>query len=571
MNYKNYLLIAGLLFGSVELHAAFASSASTSAGVLERTIEKEYNPEVIKPKRDIPVIEVDIPEEQFDMVEGQTVHIEAIVLEGNEVIKTRKLQAITAQYEHRDLSMKDVRELCLKLRAFYVEEGYFLARAYAPVQDIKDSRLTIAILEGKLGNIVVEGNKHYPTKFVTAYFQSLQGKALHYDQFFRELLLLNDNQDLSAAAIFEKGKAFGTADVIIKVIDHRPVHFYADVNNYGASSTSLYRIGGRLDYGNLLINGDKLRFAEVVGAPVNSLRFTDVIYTFPITKTGWSGEVAYLYTLFKVQTDRELHQHGMTMIATAKVSYALQRKRRLSTDVFLEFDYKNIKNYAQKRTQSEDLLRVFSLGTDINYYDNWKGNNYWDVVLYAGVPDFLDGLHAVDHRCSRHRAGARYYMAYGDWKRVQELPLDFFFIFNFSGQYTRNYLPISEQFYIGGEDTVRGFPLAELLGDCGYYVNAEFRIPPPFRNSHIFGTKRTWKETIQFVLFVDNGGVYLKRSEKDQHKQSRGFASLSAAGGGIRIYGPWHFDFSLDVGIPISERFKSSNSITYWKVNWNPF
>ena len=81
----------------------------------------------------------------------------------------------------------------------------------------------------------------------------------------RALMLVNENTDLVVGAVFEKGKQFGEADVILRVRDGRRVHLYLNGNNYGKNLTTNVRAGGRLDWGSLFTQGDMLSVAEVVG------------------------------------------------------------------------------------------------------------------------------------------------------------------------------------------------------------------------------------------------------------------------------------------------------------------
>jgi len=538
--------------------------------VLDRTIEKEYEAKLLPSKREIPLLEVDIPEEQLDFGDQRSVFIEQIEIQGNDAVPSKKLQNILSSYENRKLSMKDIRELCMRIRAYYVEKGYFLTRAYPPVQNIKNQKLKIEVLEGKLGKITVSGNKHYSEKFIRSYFTKYIDKPINYDDFLKSLMLVNENADLFVGAVFEKGATHGTADVILKVNDHRPVHLYFNTNDYGAHFMTSQRTGVRVDYGNCITQGDMLSVAEVVGSPIQSLTFTDAKYSFPITRSGWSGELSYMYTHLTARHVEfhefdNLHIKSTAEIAGGKVVYALLRSRRISTDLYASFEYKQIKEFALRHRTSFDRLRVLGFGTELSFNDGWHGNNFVDFTYYQGIPDFLGGSSAVSEESSREGAGGRFSILNLDYKRLQQFARDFFFIINFSGQYSFNKLPVPEQFYIGGMDTVRGYRLASALGDSGYYMNWELRLPPPFCNSNFFRTKKKWKEVLQFVAFIDHGGVYLKSSEQSLHK---GYLGMISTGGGVRIYGPYHFDLSIDLGIPLNDQQKYRNGIWYWKVTW---
>ena len=544
---------------------------SANAGVLDRTIEKQYEAKPLPPKREIPLLDVDIPEHQLDFGSHRSVFINQIEIQGNQALKSRQLQDLMSSYEERKLSMQDIHDLCIQIRAYYVEKGYFLARAYPPVQDIKNGILKIEVMEGSLGKITVSGNKHYSEKFIRSYFTKYLGKPINYDDFLRSLMLVNENTDLFVGAVFQKGADLGTADVILQVNDHCPIHAYFNTNDYGQHFITAQRTGARLDYGNFFTNGDTFSIAEVVGSPIRSLWFTDVRYDFPISRSGWSGEVSYMYTHLRVKHAEfhhfnHLHLKSTAEIAGARVTYAVQRSRRVSTDLYASFEYKQIKDIALGRTTSNDRLRVLGLGTDFGFNDGWHGNNFVNFAYYQGIPDFLGGMSSVSRHSSRKGAGGTFSILNLDYKRMQQFAKDFYFLINFSGQYSFYKLPVPEQFYIGGMDTVRGYPLASALGDSGYYMNWELRIPPICKNARFFGTKRKWKEVLQFVLFLDYGGVQLKSEEYPLHK---GYVGMVSTGPGVRIYGPYHFDVSIDLGIPLNDRHKHSDSIWYWKLTWS--
>jgi hemolysin activation/secretion protein len=54
----------------------------------------------------------------------------------------------------------------------------------------------------------------------------------------RSLLLVNENTNLEVAAVFVKRRRVGTADVILKVCDRKPLGLYLNANNYGKDLTT---------------------------------------------------------------------------------------------------------------------------------------------------------------------------------------------------------------------------------------------------------------------------------------------------------------------------------------------
>lgn len=544
------------------------------AGVVERQIEQEYDVKEVEAQKAVPLLEIDIPEKEIDMGDAK-VRIDAVEISGNTVLSTRRLQRVVEPFLGQELSMKEIRAICVAIQARYASKGYFLARAYVPPQEIDNHTLKIQIIEGKLGKVSVIGNKYYGEKFVGRYFDKYLGRPINYDQILKALLLLDENSDLEVGAVFKKGETFGTADLIVRVSDKRPLHLMVDHNNYGSDHTAKQRTGAHFEWGNLLLDGDMLTIIEVVGSPIPSLDFTQGIYHFPINTYGSSFDLSYLYARFKTDKIDHVKYTGKSVVAEVKFTQAIHRTRLLNTDFFTSFDYKQIQNISQN-SSTYDKLRVLTGGMAIDYIDGWKGRNLFNVSAGWGIPDIMGGSSVNSHDSSREGAGGRFVKLNGSWKRLQKIPYNCFLLLNLSMQYSFDKLPLPEQIYIGGVDTVRGYPLASGIGDSGFYANIELRVPPPFLRAHkVPWIKKTWGEFLQFVGFLDHGQTFdhgqdiLRTLMTPASTTNFKRANLTSAGCGARIYGPWKLEWSFDVGWPLTDQHRSSNTIVYFRVAWN--
>ena len=533
-----------------------------SAGVIERQLEKEYEGKPLEPDKKVPDIQIDIPKEQLKLPEGSKVNVCEIRLQGCESIPCEDIYKQIQPKINCPLSITDIYSLCHIIETIYAEKGFFLARAFPPPQEIQNGKLIIEIMEGRLGHVQVVGNKHYKDRFILNYFERLRHKALNYDQFLRAIKLLNENSDLTAGAILEKGQELGEADAIIHVEDRYPVHLNLNGNDYGRFLTTSFRAGFRFDT-QLLHDGDKLSLAEVVGFPINALYFTDVVYRFPINANGTFGELAFLSSRFHVEELLSLRIKGQSDIATVKLSHAVKRGRFLSCDAFANFDYKQIKNFTLAHLTSFDRLRLLTLGSILDHYSPTIGRNYLVLRMGIGLPNFLGGLGKPRPISSRPGAQGNFFKLNADYDFYGKLPVDSFFIFHTSGQWSPNQLTVPEQIYIGGADTVRGFPLASALGDSGYYMNIECRVPPfGIKDTQFFSSKKKWKDIVQFSAFVDHGGVFFKGGP-DTFEW--------ATGVGLRINAFWSLGFTAEVGFPLNHRDQSRDAFFYFKLTGQPF
>ncbi len=537
------------------------SDPENSAGVIERELQKEYEESPKAYRKDLPSIQVDIPEKQLNISDTEKVRVDSVILEGNRVFTEKEIQKWLEGDLHQNLSLRGMHALCDLIEYEYAKRGFFLTRAYLPPQEMQEGVLKIEILEGELGQVTVKGNKYYSEAFVLSYFSSLRGEAVHYDRLIRALLLLNENIDLQAGIIFERGQEVGTADLIVEVKDHRPTHLYFNTNNYGKDLTTNFRAGGRFDQGNIVTYGDLFSLAEVVGFPMNALYFTDAKYKIPLTRNGAFLEMGYLFNTSRVQEERELRLHGKSMIASLKGTQAIVRGKQVSLDFFSAFDYKQIGNFQAKKTASFDKLRVFTTGFIFDKYATTKGRDYGTLSARAGIPSFLGGLKTTSQNSSRPGAAGRFFAANLDYDRFQQLAEGYLFHFHGSGQFSFNKLTVPEQIYIGGSDTVRGYPVAVSLGDSGYYVNFEFLLPPfPFQNI-CFGKTRL-KDRLQLICFLDQGGTFFYPGVS---------TFLWGSGMGLRLQGPWNLALNFDVGFPLNHKSLSKGAFSYLRITLNPF
>ena len=534
------------------------------AGIIERQIQEEYDEKPLMPDKEIPLLEVDIPKDHLDLPDGQTVAISQVVFSGNTVIGTQILEEIAIGDCNRDLCMKDISSLCMAIQNEYRRRGYFLARAFPPPQEIHNGVLLIQVIEGSLGQLTVEGNTHYSTAFIESYFSDLVGAPLNYNLFLKRMLLLNENPELKASAVFKKGSRTGTADLIIRVEDHRPISFYVDYNNYGSSYTTRSRVGAKLNVGNIPIGASRFSLTQVQGLPFDELLFTQATYRIPlVNRTGAALEGAYLYSRFHVPPFSDLDVKGGTNIGTIRYIQPVGRTRALHADIYTSFDFKDIRNFLLDTAASIDILRELGAGFDLDYIDPW-GRTFFESYIYFGIPDIFGGSPSTNPMSSHPGAGARFIKGTGYIKRLQKIVSDYYLMVSLTGQWSTRRLPIAEEIYIGGVDTVRGFFPAVALGDQGLYVNCELRIPPPFfADTHVFKFKKTWREILQIVAFIDCGSVFFMQDSGTVQ------TTLTGVGLGGRLFGFWDFNASIDVGFPVQSDISPTSTVTYARVSWD--
>lgn len=90
-----------------------------------------------------------------------------------------------------------------------------LETAYIPQQDIRFGVVEAAVLEGRVGEITVSGNRHYSTDFIRGSFaQAMKEHVIRNLSFEWALLLLNDYPDPKVSVLLEPGLSNGWTNVL---------------------------------------------------------------------------------------------------------------------------------------------------------------------------------------------------------------------------------------------------------------------------------------------------------------------------------------------------------------------
>ena len=118
--------------------------------------------------------------------------VKAFKITGASVIDGAELESLVAPHVGRDMGLAELEEIAGLVTAEFGDRGYTLARAYIPAQDIKDGIVEIVVVEGKVGEIIVKGNKNYSTDFIKRGFTPVvEQSVIKHSSLEKSLLLLN--------------------------------------------------------------------------------------------------------------------------------------------------------------------------------------------------------------------------------------------------------------------------------------------------------------------------------------------------------------------------------------------
>ena len=136
--------------------------------------------------------------------------IKGFVFSGNTVIGNEQLQTVTQPFVGEVLDLPVLEKAAQSVTDYYRKQGYTLALAYVPQQQIELGVVTLALLEGRIGDVTVNGNRHYSTAFIKRHFAQAEAEPVARNESLeRGLLLLNEYPSLKTSATLEPGNPLG--------------------------------------------------------------------------------------------------------------------------------------------------------------------------------------------------------------------------------------------------------------------------------------------------------------------------------------------------------------------------
>ena len=461
---------------------------------------------------------------------------------GNTVISQAELEALTQPNVGLSLTLPDLEKVAASVADLYKQKGYTLATTYVPQQQIRFGVVTIAILEGRVGEISVTGNQHYSSEFIRGSFaQAMEDNVVRNVALERALLLLNEYPDLKVSALLEPGTSTGSTNVHVKAEDKLPIHATLDYNNYGFNTISRNRFGAGIEVGNVIFDGATLNLNGIMGDHPDRLLFQTLAYAVPVgvhgTKlvlSGSNGRFDVGAELAALQIRGTIKTYDISMIHP----FIKTRFQTLMAEA--GFASKDNRLFILGNLTGEDRVRMAKIGVNYDRLD-LSGRTYFSLYGFQGFGELLGGMDNNALQTTRQGADNRFTKATLTTGRIQSLAHGVLLVMRANGQATTGPVVVIEQMLLGGPDSVRGYQLGERFVDEGYTVSAETRVP--FFPSVLGST--------QAAVFIDHGAGRLRNPQPGEKPSS----SLTGTGVGLQTeLSYFSTRLRFDVGFPIGPK-----------------
>jgi hemolysin activation/secretion protein len=398
---------------------------------------------------------------------GPRVQIRDILLQGNRSLPSESiLTAIDAASAlAQPLDIDGLRLLADRVAQHYRRLGFPFATAFVPVQDLRDGRLRIELLEGRYGRVVAKSSDPELTALAQRFLQPLvPGQVIESASLERATLLLSDLPGVNAVPVVRPGAQTGEGDLDVLVEPRSNPTGSLSLDNHGSRYTGPYRLQFNGSISQAFMAGDQLSLTGI--APLQGLWVGSLNYGIPLGTDGARLQVGAGRLHYQLRKDFA-GLSGQADVRSLTLSQALVRSRALNLSSSVAYQHKELRDIKGDNTSQHLFKKVESYPMSLTF-------DRRDALLGGGLT--YGALSAIAGRMNAGSGSDRFTKWMLDVARIQQLGKGWSVYGRWFEQGTHDNLDASEKALLGGASGVRAYPTGEAAGDKARLFQLELRM-----------------------------------------------------------------------------------------------
>ncbi len=503
-------------------------------------------------------------EPRFDILEYE--------IEGNTVLDAAAIERAVTPFLGPQRQLGDADAARGALEKAYQDAGFLTVFVDVPEQRVDGGVVRLHVQEGRVERLSVTGSRYFSQGYIRAKVPEFaEGQVPNFTEAQRQLALVNRSEERRVQPVLRPGPLPGTVEVDLKVADELPLSGSVEVTNEHAPNTDPMRLSATLRYDNLFQRDHSLAITAIT-APTAPSQSSVLVANYTVPLDSGTSLVGY-----GVVSDSQVESLGGTTVFgkgfTLGLRYVLPFGvvEGSSHTLSVGADYKDLKERVAFGTDNISTpLRYLPM--QASYNGVWSGDGRLSQLgitatvalrkLLQRDVDCPGTVGPVDQfACKRQGADGGFATLKVDARHNEPAPFGSLVALRLSGQLATDPLASSEQFSVGGAETVRGYLNAESSGDRGVLGSIEWR------SANVSGRVGGWfggsvderpaegrtplLSDLSFLGFVDAARVYTIEPSFGQVPRM----SMLGAGVGIRLSTRKAFDASLDLAWPMKRTF----------------
>lgn len=489
-------------------------------------------------------------EARFDILEFE--------ISGNSVLATAAVEQAVLPFLGEQRRLADVEAARTALEKAYQDAGYLTVYVDVPEQRIDAGLVQLRVTEGRVERLRVTGSRYHDQGWLRERVSQLApGTVPDFNAMQRQLAAAS-RDERQIQPLLRPGLTPGTVEAELRVADRLPLSTGLELNNAHAAGTSPLRAQATVRYDNLFQREHGLALTFIT-APLDvaQSKVLSLGYTVPL-----QPQASLAVSL--VLSDSTVEPLGAATVIGKGTTLGLRWARSAARPQSLHtltagIDLKDFRERVEAEgTALSTPLRYAPLSAAYN--GQWFGDSLQATLastLTVGLRNVLarqvdcpGNIGPVDQfACKREGADG----SFATWRSDLRASWSGFTL-RLAGQLATQPLVSSEQFSIGGSNTVRGYAEAEAAGDLAFLAGLEWRSANLVPRPEPGAGRSPWLGQLVAIAFAEAARSTVLEPSAGQAAR----VPLAGAGVGLRLRAAPSLEADLDLAWPL----KSSAATT---------
>ena len=473
------------------------------------------------------------------------IFVQRIEVTGSTVLTSEQIESLTKPLAGKTVYFQDLTKVVNAINQLYAEQGYTSSRAILEPQIITDGGVVqIRVIEGIVEKIEVEGTQRLNPNYVISRIKLGVGTPLNTAKLEEQLRLLRrDPLFKRVEAKLSPGSGPGKSILVVEAIEHDPLDVTISIDNYSPPSVGSERLGVNARYLNVTGIGDifTASYYHTTTGGADSFDFT---YQVPLNVKNGTLQLRAAPSSNHVTQEpfKALDIHGESQLYEISYRQPIIRSFREELALSVGFAYQSGQTFTfagptpfgfGPDERGINRTSVIKFGQD---YVRWDNKGAWALASQFSFGTGL--LNATEN--SAPIPDGHFFSWLGEVQRLQRLSPNNILHIQGEVQLTPDSLLSSQQFIIGGGQSVRGYRQNVRAGDNGVRFSIEDRITIKQEdlNDGVF----------ELAPFADLGFIWNAANNPNfQPKQT----FLASVGLGLIWQPNSNLNIRLDYGLPL--------------------
>jgi hemolysin activation/secretion protein len=477
---------------------------------------------------------------------AQVNSIKQVQLIGNTVLTPEAIASILQPLQGKAITTEQFKAAVEAITQLYISNGYLTSSAQfdpSDPQSVVNGVAQIKALEGQIERVDIVGTTQTNPDYVRSRVELGISKPFNANAVEDQLRLLKaDPLFKKVTSSLKPSTEAGKSLLVVQVEEAKQFGGSVSFDNYSPVAVGSERMGVGLTYRNLTGLGDLLS-ASYYRSTTGGSNLYDFSYSIPVNPMNGTVAIRYAPNNYRI-TDPDFaafNIRGASSLYDIVYRQPLIRNPREEFALSLGFAHQTGQTFL-----FENLATPFGIGPDANGVSTTSvfrfGQDYtlrdndgaWSMRSQFNLGTGLFNATYVT------TPNAGFFSWTGQAQRVQVLGSDALLIASFDSQLAANPLLPSQQFTIGGGQSLRGFRQNARSGDNGIRFSLETR-------SVAMRDQETNRAILQITPFIDLGAIW-NHGNNPTPSSSQNF--LAAGGLGLMIEPIERFLIRIDAAIP---------------------